>query len=156
MMRVIRGIEPSASSIPQPQVAADNEEIARAIAELEILHRGICAKIEQLLRWGSAILAELDAAAACKRAFESQMRGLSDAEDRSLAMYAGSGLKSNAVVPLEDALRANLMAAFEAAGGNRAKAARMLGITRRSFLRRAKKCGIPLGPRCTKKAPAAT
>ena len=148
LMSSLHIIDPVAST---GHTIAESAEIARKIADLQILHRGLCGKIDQLLRWGGAILSEIESNIAHKQRLESQMRGLSWVDTRSLAVYASTAPAADGVLPMADAIRENVIAALNQAGGNKTKAARLLGITRRAFLRRAEKCGIPPGHRYPRK-----
>ena len=112
------------------------------IASLTTIHLGLCAKIEQLLRWGSLILIELDATVEYKKRIALQIDGLAELQDKELPVYTGS---LGVVQPLTDIERESILATLHQAGGNRTQASKQLGLSRRSFLRRAVKHGIPKG-----------
>jgi DNA-binding NtrC family response regulator len=125
-----------------------NEEVYRKLFELEATHRGLCAKIEQLLRWGGAILLELNNITSYRKSIELQIDNLSLRLNTVPLYNVASNVLSSS---LDDSIRKIIVSTISEAGGNKSKAARMLGINRRALLRKAEKYGVPKGQRYTRK-----
>jgi DNA-binding NtrC family response regulator len=125
----------------------DTSEISIRLHDLDVVHSGLCAKIEQLLKWGSAILLELDSTMKYRRNIESQIDGLSHILDRPSICSE----TDNTITTFDSVIRETVINALNTSGGNKSEAARILGKSRRAFLRLTEKYGIPKDKRYTKK-----
>lgn len=97
------------------------------IESLEVEHLGLSAKIIQLLKWGAAIMFELNECMARSMDLEGQMGVLTEQK-------ASSNLAKHEKKYIEEIL--------SQCNGNKSQAARVLGIDRRALLRRADKHGL--------------
>ena len=126
-----------------------NSELTNKLHELEKLHLGLCAKEEQLIRWGGLVLMQLEATEEFRKRVVLQIEGLAELEEQELPVFNGSSL--GVVKPLDDTERESILAALHQTGGNRSQAAKQLGLSRRAFLRRAEKHDIPKGKKYGKR-----
>ena len=107
-----------------------SDEKGHMIELLEIEYRGVCARIKALLHWGGMVASELDDCIAAQKDLEGQIENLT------------GGPSTHRTDTLDGVSKGHIEATLARYNGNKSQAARVLGIGRRSLLRKCNKYGV--------------
>lgn len=107
--------------------ASEHAKDADLVERLEVEYSGLSGKILQLLRWGGAIMLELDEYMMRHAEIEAQIAALTGQKPPNT---------------LDGYEKKHIGDAIAQCNGNKSKAARLLGIERRTLLRRVDKYGL--------------